>query len=79
MPLEYLGFIPELYDVNQELPEVSPNSGYAGVVSMNLDIRSEKIESWLLQAKDAGLKIFLSMTYRLEKIHQLLLNLELIL
>lgn len=58
MPLEYLGFIPELYDVNQELPEVSLNSGYAGVVSMNLDIRSEKIESWLLQAKDAGLKIF---------------------
>lgn len=58
MPLEYLGFIPELYDVNSELPEVYPNLGYLGVVSMSLSSKSEKLEKWLIQAKKQGLKLF---------------------
>lgn len=58
MPLEYLGFVPEVYDINSELPEVYPNLGYAGVISMNIDSQNEKLEKWLLQAKKYGLKLF---------------------
>ncbi len=58
MPLEYLGFVPELHDVRGELPEVYPELGYVGVVSLYVDSRSEKLDRWLLKAKDEGLKLF---------------------
>ncbi|WP_457600448.1 endo alpha-1,4 polygalactosaminidase [Hydrogenivirga sp.] len=58
MPLEYLGFVPELYDVNGELPEVYPELGYRGVVTMYIDDKSKELDRWLLKAKDEGLKLF---------------------
>ncbi|WP_121009231.1 endo alpha-1,4 polygalactosaminidase [Hydrogenivirga caldilitoris] len=58
MPLEYLGFIPEIYDVNEELPEVYPEAGYLGVVSMGISHRSVNLDRWLLKAKEEGLRLF---------------------
>lgn len=58
MPLEYLGFVPVLYDVNEELPDVSPQAGYVGVVSMFISNRSVELDRWLVEAKLSGLKLF---------------------
>lgn len=58
MPLEYLGFIPELYDINEKLPEVYPELGYKAVVSMDIKNKSEKLDNWLINAKKEGLKLF---------------------
>lgn len=58
LPLEYLGFIPVLVDINEELPDVSPEAGYRGVVSMSVAKRSKKLDEWLVRAKERGLKLF---------------------
>ncbi len=58
MPLEYLGFVPELIDVNSPLPEVYPRLGYAGIVSYYISRRDEELDRWLLKAKREGLKLF---------------------
>ncbi|NPA42110.1 MAG: polysaccharide deacetylase [Aquificae bacterium] len=58
MPLEYLGFVPELYDVNEELPELSPWSGYVGVASMFISNRTPELDRWLVKAKELELKLF---------------------
>ena len=58
LPLEYLGFIPVLIDVNGKLPEVSPEGGYVGIVSMDLKNKSSRLTKWLIRAKEKGLKLF---------------------
>ncbi|WP_461828698.1 endo alpha-1,4 polygalactosaminidase [Aquifex sp.] len=58
LPLEYLGFIPVLVDVNGKLPEVSPEAGYVGIVTMGISKSSRKLDRWLARAKGKGLKLF---------------------
>ncbi len=58
MPLEYLGFVPELIDVNSELPEIYPELGYAGIVSLYINRRDKELDRWLIKAKEEGLRIF---------------------
>ena len=58
MPLEYLGFVPELIDVNSELPEIYPELGYAGIVSLYINRRDSELDRWLIKAKEEGLKLF---------------------
>jgi len=58
MPLEYLGFVPMVYDVRKELPVVSPEGGFAGVISMHIGTPTKELEEWLIKAKKSGLKIF---------------------
>ncbi|RMH04217.1 MAG: polysaccharide deacetylase, partial [Aquificota bacterium] len=58
MPLEYLGFVPELYDINEPLPEVYPEAGYTAVISMNLGKTSKELDQWFLRAKEEGVKLF---------------------
>ncbi len=58
MPLEYLGFVPELYDINEPLPEVYPEAGYTAVISMNLEKTSKELDQWFLRAKEEGVKLF---------------------
>ena len=58
LPLEYLGFVPVLVDVNEELPEVSKEAGYVGIVSMNIAKKSAELDKWLYEAKKKGLKLF---------------------
>ena len=58
LPLEYLGFIPILADINQNLPEVSREAGYAGVISMDISNKSQKLDKWLVEVKKKGLKLF---------------------
>ena len=58
MPLEYLGFIPEIYDVNGKLPEVYPELGYSGIVTFWIKEKTERLEEFLIKAKREGLKLF---------------------
>lgn len=58
LPLEYLGFVPVLVDVNEELPEVSKEAGYVGIVSMNITKKSAELDKWLYEAKKKDLKLF---------------------
>ena len=58
LPLEYLGFIPVLVDINGKLPEVSRQSGYIGIVSMNISKKSKRLDNWLREAKLKGIKLF---------------------
>ena len=58
MPLEYLGYVPELYDIKEELPEIYPELGYAGVVSLYLGEPERKLEKWLIKVKEEGVKLF---------------------
>ncbi len=58
MPLEYLGFVPELVDINESLPEIYPSLGYFAVIAMN-DIKPNKsLDEWLIKIKNEGVKIF---------------------
>lgn len=58
MPLEYLGFVPILVDINDQLPEISSAAGYAGIVSLFINNWSTPLLRWLINAKNSGLKIF---------------------
>jgi len=58
MPLEYIGFVPVIVDVNEPLPEVSRRAGYAGVVAMYISKRSKNLDNWLVRAKEEGLRFF---------------------
>jgi len=58
MPLEHLGFVPELYDAKGELPDIYPQLGYAGVVTLYIDSKSEGLDRWLLEVKREGVKLF---------------------
>lgn len=58
MPLEYIGLVPELYDVNEPLPEVYPQLGYLGIVTMDISNKNENLEKWLVKAKKEGIKLF---------------------
>ena len=58
MPLEYLGFIPELYDVNKPLPEISPHAGYIGIICSEINQKTKHLYKWLLKAKERGIKLF---------------------
>jgi len=57
MVLEYLGFVPEMWDVEKGLPEVYPELGYAGILVGYMEIKDEFV-AWLLKVKEEGLKIF---------------------
>ncbi len=58
MPLEYLGFVPELYDISDGLPEIYPELGYAGVISLYLGETNRELEEWLIKVKEEGVKLF---------------------
>ena len=58
LPLEYLGFIPVLIDVNGKLPKISRQAGYVGVISMNISRKSGKLDNWLKEVKLKGIKLF---------------------
>ncbi len=58
LPLEYLGFIPVLVDVNGRLPEISKEGGYSGVITLYIKNKSKDLKDWLKKAKDKGLKLF---------------------
>ncbi|WP_448587961.1 bifunctional glycoside hydrolase 114/ polysaccharide deacetylase family protein [Thermocrinis sp.] len=57
MILEYLGFVPEMWDVEKGFPEVYPELGYKGILVGYMDLDRRFID-WLLKAKEEGLKIF---------------------
>jgi len=58
MVLEYLGFVPEMLDIEEGLPEIYPELGYAGVMVGYLAKIDEKLIDWLIKAKEEGLKLF---------------------
>ena len=60
MPLEYLGFVPVLWDINKPLPYISKANGFVGVITMYISSQNlnEKFYNWLVQVKNRGLKIF---------------------
>ncbi len=58
LPLEYLGFIPVLIDVNGRLPEISAEGGYRGVIALYVKNKNKDLNDWLKKAKDKGLKLF---------------------
>lgn len=59
LPVEYLGFKPEIYDINKEkLPPPLPSEGYRGVIVSITNKHSKKFIKWLIRAKNNGLKIF---------------------
>lgn len=58
MVLEYLGFVPEMFDIEEGLPEIYPELGYAGVMVGFLGKIDEKLIDWLIRAKEEGLKLF---------------------
>jgi len=43
MVLEYLGFVPEMFDIEEGLPEIYPELGYAGVMVGFLGKIDEKL------------------------------------
>ncbi len=60
MPLEYLGFIPVMWDINKPLPYISKANGFVGVITMYISSQNlnEKFFNWLVKVKNRGLKIF---------------------
>ncbi|RUM90481.1 MAG: hypothetical protein DSZ26_03130 [Thermovibrio sp.] len=60
LPVEYLGFKPEIYDINREkLPPPYKSEGYLGVIVTQVSKKNlSKLDSWLIKAKRNGLKIF---------------------
>ncbi|NPB06981.1 MAG: polysaccharide deacetylase [Aquificae bacterium] len=57
LPVEHLGFIPELVPSN-ELPSVSRDAGYAGVLIVNLPNKDERFERWVFSVVKRGVKVF---------------------
>jgi len=59
MPLEYLGYIQKLYDVNNGLPDVDYLGHYAGVIIwLREDYKSpQKLIQWVLELKALGIKV----------------------
>jgi hypothetical protein len=59
MPLEYLGYIPKLYDLTQGLPDVRYMKHYAGVVIWleNFTTDPDGLRRWLEEIKKSGIKI----------------------
>ncbi|QOP44913.1 endo alpha-1,4 polygalactosaminidase [Sulfurimonas paralvinellae] len=68
LPLEYLGYIQKLYDINQPLPKLENMQQYAGVIVWlpKSYTDSQKLVSWLTQVKDAGIKIVFAGNFGLE-------------
>lgn len=58
LPLEYLGFVPEIYDINKALPDISLENGYFGIITMFVNNKTETLYKWLLDKKKRGLKLF---------------------
>jgi len=58
MVLEYLGFVPEMFNIEEGLPEIYPELGYSGVMVGFLGKIDEKLIDWLIKAKEEGLKLF---------------------
>ncbi len=58
MPLEYLGFIPELVDTGEKLPEIYPELGYFAVISMGNIKPKPELDNWFMKIKNEGVKIF---------------------
>jgi hypothetical protein len=59
LPLEYLGYVQKLYDVNKGLPDVSKMHHYAGVIiwlSGDYEDPAALIE-WVLELNKAGIKV----------------------
>ncbi len=59
MPLEYLGYIQKLHDINHGLPKLSTLNQYAGVIVWlkNSYKHPRKFIHWLLRVKKMGIKI----------------------
>ena len=59
MPLEYLGYIQKLYDINNGLPDIDYIGHYAGVVIwLSQDYKSpQKLVRWVLELQNIGIKV----------------------
>ena len=59
MPLEYLGYIQKLYDINKGLPDIDYLGHYAGVVIWLRDEYEspQKLLKWILGLKERGIKV----------------------
>jgi len=57
LPLEYLGFIPELVRP-EELKPVTREGGYAAAVAVNLSEKGKEFEEWVLKTVKRGVKVF---------------------
>lgn len=61
-PLNYLGFVPELHDVNEPLPATPAAGRYAGIVlwfSPGNDRHARALHGWLRRQRDDGVPIAL--------------------
>ncbi len=73
LPLEYMGYIQKLYGVRQVLPKIEQMQQYAGVVvwlSRNYP-DAQKLVSWLMQVKKAGIKIVFAGSFGITNINML--------
>jgi len=59
MPIEYLGYIQKLYDINKGLPEIDHMRHFAGVIVwLSKDYKHPaKLINWVLQLKKIGIKV----------------------
>ena len=59
MPLEWLGFVPELYDINKELPDGYLGDRYIGIIVWVSEIKNPRsFYNWIKKKTKEGLKIF---------------------
>ena len=59
MPLEYMGYIQKLYEINDGLPDMEEMKHYAGVVIwLNVDYaHPQKLIKWVLSLEKIGVKV----------------------
>jgi hypothetical protein len=70
LPLEYMGYIQKLRDINKPLPAITNMQQYSGVIvwlsrNINNDV---KLAKWLTQVKQAGIKIVFAGSFGLNDI-----------
>jgi len=73
LPLEYMGYIQKLYDINRPLPKLENMQQYAGVIVWlpKSYANSQKLVSWLTQIKNAGIKIVFAGNFGVDDINLL--------
>lgn len=59
MPLQYLGLVPEYHDLRQPAPDMTLTGRYAGIVVWSRSGSAARLESWLRQQTQQGIKVAL--------------------
>ena len=61
LPIEYMGYVPRLFDVNDELPKGNLSSHYAGaIIWLDKTISdTSKVLKWIRNATEQGLKVLI--------------------